>query len=31
LKHGDEVLVGHTIVRIELYASSNLLQPMYFG
>jgi eukaryotic-like serine/threonine-protein kinase len=31
LKHGDEVLVGHTTIRVEVFASSDLLQPMYFG
>jgi eukaryotic-like serine/threonine-protein kinase len=31
LQHGDEVLVGHTILRVEVFADSDLLQPMYFG
>jgi serine/threonine-protein kinase len=31
LKHGDEVRIGHTVIRVEVQVTSDVLQPMYFG
>jgi pSer/pThr/pTyr-binding forkhead associated (FHA) protein len=31
LKHGDEVRMGHTTVRVEIFETSDQLQPMYFA
>jgi len=30
LKDGDEVLVGHAVIRVAILVSSDVLQPMYF-